>query len=115
MAKGKVTGLERVVNNLNKHAKKIEKDTLDGLFIAGLKVQRDAQKLVPVDTGNLKGSAYTTKGDTTVTIGFTANYAIFVHENMEAHHKVGQAKFLEVALRNNQDEILRILQQRAKV
>ncbi len=30
-----------------------------------------------------------------VIVGYTAAYAIFVHENLEAHHPVGQAKFLE--------------------
>lgn len=33
----------------------------DGLVIAGLRIQRESQKLVPVDTGNLKGSAFTKK------------------------------------------------------
>lgn len=28
-------------------------------------------------------------------VGYTASYAIFVHENLEAFHTVGQAKFLE--------------------
>lgn len=32
---------------------------------------------------------------TAVIVGYTANYTIFVHEDMEAHHTVGQAKFLE--------------------
>lgn len=31
----------------------------------------------------------------TVLVGYTANYAVFVHENLEVHHIVGQAKFLE--------------------
>jgi len=30
-----------------------------------------------------------------VVVGFTAAYAVYVHENLEAHHPVGQAKFLE--------------------
>jgi hypothetical protein len=30
-----------------------------------------------------------------VLVGYTAAYALFVHENLEAHHPVGQAKFLE--------------------
>ena len=29
------------------------------LLIAGMRLQRDSQKLVPVDTGNLRGSAFT--------------------------------------------------------
>lgn len=30
-----------------------------------------------------------------VTVGFTMNYAVHVHENMTANHNVGQAKYLE--------------------
>jgi CRISPR/Cas system-associated exonuclease Cas4 (RecB family) len=30
-----------------------------------------------------------------VVVGYSAPYALFVHENLEAHHPVGQAKFLE--------------------
>lgn len=30
-----------------------------------------------------------------VIVGYTASYAVPVHENLEAHHPVGQAKFLE--------------------
>lgn len=73
--------------------------------------------LVPVDTGALRASHYVDppaweNGRTrlTVTFGYggvaarinpktgesTAGYAIFVHENLEAHHKTGIAKFLEI-------------------
>jgi len=37
------------------------KTMLEGLFLGGLFLQRTSQKLVPVDTGNLKGSAFTEK------------------------------------------------------
>lgn len=30
-----------------------------------------------------------------VRVGYTQSYALYVHENLEAHHKVGQAKYLE--------------------
>ena len=30
-----------------------------------------------------------------VIVGYTQNYAIYVHENLTAHHPVGQAKYLE--------------------
>jgi hypothetical protein len=31
------------------------------LYLAGLRLQRESQKIVPIDTGNLKGSAFTRK------------------------------------------------------
>lgn len=114
--KSKVFGLQKILSNLDKEAKRIEGLTMAGLFEAGLKVQKVAQDRTPVDTGNLKGSAYTRKeGELSVVVGFGAAYAIYVHENLEAHHETGQAKFLESALRDNRDEIRRILQARARV
>lgn len=40
-----------------------------------------------------------------VVVGFEANYAIHVHEDMEAFHRVGQAKFLEQPARECAQEI----------
>lgn len=36
---------------------------------------------------------------TAIVVGYTQTYAIYVHENLEAHHPVGQAKYLEQPLR----------------
>lgn len=33
----------------------------DSLVLGALRIQRDSQQLVPIDTGNLKGSAFTRK------------------------------------------------------
>lgn len=41
--------------------------------------------------------------DASVTVGYTAAYAVYVHENLEAHHPVGQAKYLEQPARLNGD------------
>lgn len=48
---------------------------------------------------------------TSVIVGYTQNYALFVHENMTAHHPVGQSKYLEAAIRMHQKEIAKIVQQ----
>lgn len=40
-----------------------------------------------------------------VVVGYAAQYGVFVHENLEAKHTVGQAKFLEQPARENQTEI----------
>lgn len=44
-----------------------------------------------------------------VEVGFTAFYAIYVHENMEAKHPVGEAKFLEKAIARNQAQIVKVI------
>ncbi len=181
-------GLDTVLKNLNKEIEKIEGRTVQGMHQAGRLVQREAQKITPVDTGNLKGSAYVIWGgrrrktkaisdkkfkkgksksaDKVMTehsgkvgarqganqiiqhpfaeIGFTAFYAVFVHENLKASHvkaafkggatkkgvtkkgnkkfrkvsgifQAGQAKFLEYALVRNRGKVLSIIKERAKI
>lgn len=114
----KVEGLDEVLRNLNNQMAGIKKRSLPGLKAAGLKVQREAQKRVPVDTGNLKGSASTdtiSKDPPAVAISFNAAYAIFVHENLEANHPVGEAKFLENAVKDLRQEIVDTVAKFAKV
>jgi hypothetical protein len=47
--------------------------------------------------------------DVSVIVGYTAAYAIYVHENLTAHHPVGQAKFLEEPFRLLRDEFSAII------
>lgn len=44
--------------------------------------------------------------------GYAAPYAVHVHENMEAHHENGQAKFLEEPARRMRNELARIVRDR---
>jgi hypothetical protein len=69
----------------------------------------EAKERTPVDLGTLKGTVHVTgpteQGDTIVTAivagGPAAPYAIYVHEDLEAFHKVGQAKFIESVIRES--------------
>lgn len=113
---GEVRGLEEIVSNLNKAVAGIEGATLAGLMEAGLQIEHSAKGRVPVDTGNLKNSGYTRKaGKLAVEVGFTAFYAVYVHENLDARHPVGEAKFLQNAVSANEGRILEIIQRRARV
>ena len=49
-----------------------------------------------------------------VIVGFGASYSIFVHEMVDNQHRVGQAKFLEAAARENMDRMVNAIVQRAK-
>lgn len=40
-----------------------------------------------------------------VVVGYSAPYALYVHENLEAHHDNGQAKYLEQPARSMIDEM----------
>jgi hypothetical protein len=188
-------GLDKVLANLNKQIKLIPGKTMQGMLQAGLLVKRESQKKVPVDTGNLKASAYVIAGGGKETgrvntqplfrdelggksalisgkasrmaqqhqstinerkgvlmltsqgffgarpfaeIGFTAFYAIYVHENLKASHvkakivrkrtvkkkkygivggfvQIGQAKFLEHALMENAGRIFNIIKNSARL
>lgn len=44
-----------------------------------------------------------------VVVGFTAAYSIWVHENMQAVHPTGQAKFLEEPYRTGQPQMMQII------
>ena len=70
----------------------------------------ESRRRTPVDRGNLRASHFVTpptikrSGNVLVSIlvgGPAAPYAIFVHEDLNADHKVGQAKFLESTLRES--------------
>lgn len=99
-----------------------------GLIKAGLFLQRESQKRVPVDTGNLKASAGTRAVGhgwfTDVIVYYTASYAVYVHENTLAAHGAvynmlypdkkprgenQQAKFLETPARVHREKILAII------
>lgn len=85
------------------------------LYREGTGIEQASVPLVPVDTGALRSSHYTAPpvrfGDVIrVTIGYggpaakinpktgesTDGYALHVHEDLEAFHKVGTAKYLEL-------------------
>jgi len=86
-----VKGVNRVMANMKKQntagaALKFQK----GLKRAALFLQRKSQEIVPVDEGPLRASAFTRvrgKGwKTEARVGYTASYALYVHENLDALH-----------------------------
>lgn len=76
------------------------------LIKAGFYIQRESMKVVPILTGNLRASAFTrftgTGLQTRVQVGYTAAYALFVHEIIEnAHGSEFNAKHrLRIAMGN---------------
>ena len=71
-------------------------------------------ELCPIDTGHLRSTGQVIiDGDgyaTVATVGYSADYAIYVHENLEAHHKPPtQAKFLSDVYRRFRGDITRTI------
>lgn len=106
-----VTGISAVQKAIQNRQRSKAQALAAGLKKAGLYLQAQSMKIVPVDKGNLKSSAFTradgflwTPGDPEaiaqvlpqfnksssnsieVTVGYTASYALFVHENLDALH-----------------------------
>tara|TARA_R110000824_G_scaffold167181_1_gene343948 strand:- start:6438 stop:6761 length:324 start_codon:yes stop_codon:yes gene_type:complete len=71
--------------------------------------QKESMKRTPVLTGALRASHETsdfTLGKNTIEVdikvgGASAPYAVAVHEDLSAFHRVGQAKFLESTIRES--------------
>ena len=92
MAVEGLKGIDNVMRNLNKEMAKMKVKSLAGLIRAAALIRVDMDKtppLIPVDTGNLRGSWFVTTGKVPgggpfVTIGFQAIYASLVHEMIES-------------------------------
>lgn len=127
----KIKGLDKVLSNLNKEIKDIKGKTYAGLLEAGLIVQAESQKRVPIEYGKLRASAYTIRGTKllSVVIGYSAAYALYVHENLEQKLKgkprksgtgvywgpAGEPQFLVRALRDKKSQAVEAVRNRAKV
>lgn len=110
----KVIGVNEIKNKLRESSMRLAGSVRRGLMKGGLYLQRESQKIVPVETGNLKGSAGTKpigRGwHTDVVVYYTATYAVYVHERTELSHKPGkEAKFLEKPAREQRKKILDII------
>ena len=99
-------GQTAVVQNLLNLAKAVPGEVGRALYEEAQIEMTEAKKRTPVLTGTLKGSGIVNKPvvsgrEISVQLQFggpAAGYAIHVHENLEAFHKNGQAKFLESTL-----------------
>tara|TARA_R110002020_G_scaffold12409_6_gene45513 strand:- start:19967 stop:20320 length:354 start_codon:yes stop_codon:yes gene_type:complete len=104
----KVINAREVAEQIRRVPEAIEADFTIGLKRCALLVQRESQKVTPVDTGALRNSARTkTEGngfDMVASVTFHAAYAIIVHEIHAT-----QKKFLENTYRELLPEIKKIL------
>lgn len=106
--------LDQISANLTKEIEKIKGATVTGLYEAGLMIEREAMERTPKDTGNLRKNFKTIRHKKDVEIKNKANYSLYVHENLEAHHPIGEAKFLENAIEAKLDEALKIIAENAE-
>jgi hypothetical protein len=85
-----ITGVSELMTKLQVAATSSGPALESALKKGGLLVQAASQKEVPVDQGNLKNSAFTRahfgQFVKEVRVGYTAGYAVYVHENVDAAH-----------------------------
>lgn len=99
----KMIGTDKLQKELAKLGEQAPRALGAALYQEGEEILGDSQdNYVPVDEGTLRGSGRVTEPtdgpNPEVTIGFggpAADYALVVHEDLNAHHPVGQAKYLE--------------------
>ncbi len=132
-------GIKEVTKNLESALSKIKGMTAKGFIEVSIILRTDMENTppkIPVDTGALRASYFTivTEGKGTIThregedvaevssvmmglkdpacaIGFTADHAVRVHEDMQTKFKRpgSGAKFLEAAIKRNRSKILSTL------
>lgn len=107
-----VKGLRDMAKALQKEPDRARALLASAMTTEAERIMAQAKRLTPVDTGALRASGHVQKPKVIprtrieVVLGFggpSVPYAVYVHENLDAHHKVGQAKFLEQPLFLAQD------------
>jgi hypothetical protein len=113
------TGLRGVQRNLHSAISGISGRTMRGVVKAAVELQRESMQQVPVDFGTLKNSCVVTSeminGNPVAAVAYQTEYAPYVHENMEAAHPVGNAKFLERPAMENAQRLVEIIREDARI
>ena len=105
-AKFQLVGTREMVARIEEVAKDARKAIDRAVYKFGNTEMREMKRLVPVDTGTLKDSGYVEKpkrdgSRVMLELGFggaAEAYALYVHEDLDAFHENGQAKFVEMPL-----------------
>jgi hypothetical protein len=96
---------------LQNAAKNVPEQVEEAMKAEANRLLEQVRERTPVATGVLRDSFAATierKPDKVViTIGTDVPYAPYVHENLEAFHEVGDAKFLESVIDETEPELIR--------
>lgn len=104
----KFRGVREVTSNMRRSANGAQSGAARGARSLANQVLRESQSLVPVETGALKASgrveSHMNMKGISVSVAYGARdarnssrYAVYVHEDLNAFHPHGTAKFLEIA------------------
>jgi hypothetical protein len=140
MSEISIKGWNEVKSKLAQEIENLKKKSFSGIIKAEILIRNDMEKtppLIPVDTNNLRGSWFTSNyfrdGNPIGIMGFNANYALWVHEEMNMTTKNyyrktlsgkrklvvrrpgAGPKFLEACLNRNHDQILNLIGGETKI
>lgn len=114
-----INGLDRLAAKLSVYAEDMNHAVSRGMAEFAGEIEAESVKLTPIDTGELRSRSYIhgplydqNNQQYSMIVGYERNipaenlYAVSVHERVEIRHKVGQAKFLETALKTKMPEYL---------
>lgn len=119
----RMEGLDELMDRLAAEPHRFLQASESALFIEAEQTMAEAKKITPVDEGVLRSSGHVRlpeiNGDTvSVEMGFggpagsgnqgesnpkDVGYAVFVHEDLNAFHRVGQAKYLETPVNRRRE------------
>lgn len=114
-------GLDAAIRDLGALIRKLGPDVVGDALETELEVEgTEAKRRCPWDTGTLRGTitvdrAKVTGHEVSCRIyagGAAAGYALYVHENLEADHPHGEAKFIERPLHEAAPHLANRLAQR---
>lgn len=116
-----LTGLQHVMRNIQAELRKIDRTSKSGAVQWALLTQRRSMLKTPVDTSALRNSHRIATAEAggifevavgcggIAPSGAVVDYAVYVHERLDVRHPVGEAKFLEKAVREGIPDIVPLL------
>jgi hypothetical protein len=127
-------GVDNVVRSLNAALNSVKGLSMRGIWKGALIIRRESALRVPVEHGNLRASAFITPMGTAiqqgyVEVGFSAEYAVHVHENLQQKWRGrprksgkgvywgprGEPKFLENTFDEKRDEVVAVAAAEARI
>lgn len=110
----KLDGVAAMQAKIRAFAKRMPDKAAVALFRESEIEMTEAKRRTPVDTGTLRASGFVyppERNGNRISVllsfgGAAETYAIIVHEDLEAHHRIGQAKYLESVLSESAGHML---------
>ena len=105
--KVEISGLKELQDKLSRMSPDATKEAERALLTVVTDLRGKAADLAPVDTGDLRGSAFAEVNGLQGVAGFQEQYALKQHNHVEYRHpKGGKALYLEEPYQDNRDKYI---------